>query len=170
GLRQARSRPSFHIGHYGSIFHNDIKSITWSDPPDATQTPSMSSAPSNQFHQRNIAGGYSFTPGTRLTVAGSHGRSTQNEAFLSDASLPLGLPASSADALIISTALDVKLTARPTRALNLGAEYRFDDQDNRTSVGRYAFYDDNPHPGHNPSAINAALVLAPGTMSSNVNI
>src|SRR6266513_1943930 len=105
GLRYASSRATFDIGYYGSIFHNNLKSITWSDPPDATQTPSMSSAPSNQFHQLNIAGGYSFTPGTRLTVAGSYGRSTQDEAFLSDASLPLGPPASSADALIIITAL-----------------------------------------------------------------
>src|SRR6267143_2612159 len=170
GFRYASSRATFNIGYYGSIFHNNIKSITWNDPADSTQTPSMSSAPSNQFHQLNIAGGYSFTPGTRLTVAGSYGRSTQNEAFLSDASLPLGLPASSADALIISTALDVKLTARPTRALNLGAEYRFDDQDNRTNVGRFIFYDANLQPGPNPSAFNAALGLAPGTLRSTVNI
>jgi len=130
----------------------------------------MSSAPSNQFHQLNLAGGYSFTPGTRLTIAGSYGRSTQNEAFLSDASLPLGLPVTSPDALIISTALDVKLTARPTRRLNVAAEYRFDDQDNRTDVHRYIFYDTNLLPGANPSAFNAALGLAPGTLSSNVNI
>jgi len=170
GFRYASSRATFDIGYYGSIFHNNIKSIAWNDPADATQTPRMSSAPSNQFHQLNIAGGYSFTPGTRLTVAGSYGRSTQNEAFLSDASLPLGLSASSADALIISTALDVKLTVRPTRALNLGAEYRFDDRDNRTNVGRYVFYDVNMPPGPSPSAFNAALGLAPGTLSSNVNI
>jgi len=170
GLHYASTRATFDIGYYGSIFHNNVKSITWSDVPDPTQTPSMSSAPSNQFHQLNVAGGYSFTPGTRLTVAGSYGRSTQDEAFLSDASLPLGLPASSADALIISTALDVKLTARPTRSLSLGAEYRFDDQDNRTNVGRFIFYDANLQPGPNPSAFNAALGLAPGTLSSNVNI
>src|SRR5256885_12441318 len=40
--RYASSRATFDIGYYGSIFHNNIKSITWSDPPDPTQTPSMS--------------------------------------------------------------------------------------------------------------------------------
>src|SRR5204862_8172015 len=130
GFRYASSRATFDIGYYGSIFHNNVKSITWSDPPDPTQTPSMSSAPGNQFHQLNVAGGYSFTPGTRLTVAGSYGRSTQNEAFLSDASLPLVLPTSSSDALIISTALDVKIASRPRRDLNLEDEYllRYDYQ------------------------------------------
>src|SRR5205814_6349549 len=105
GFRYASSRASFDIGYYGSIFHNDIKSITWSDPPDATQTPSMSSAPSNQLHQLNSAVGYSFTPGMRLTFARSCGRSTQNEAVLSDASLPLTPLVFAYDSRIICNAM-----------------------------------------------------------------
>jgi MtrB/PioB family decaheme-associated outer membrane protein len=170
GFHYSGRRGFFDLGYYGSIFHNHVKSLTWDDPADRTRTATMSTAPSNQFHQLNLSGGYTLTPGTRLAVSGSYGRSTQDEAFLSDASLPLGPPASSADALIVSRVFDVKLTARPIRPLSMVAAYKFDDQDNRTNVEPFIFYDVNIPKGATASSFNSALGLPAGTLGSNVNI
>ncbi|TLY60674.1 MAG: MtrB/PioB family decaheme-associated outer membrane protein [Gammaproteobacteria bacterium] len=170
GFHYAADKGFLDVGYYGSMFLNRVKAITWDDPADRTRTATMSSAPSNQFHQVNLAGGYSVSPNTRLSVSGSYGRSTQNDPFLSDTSLPLGLPETSADALVVSRNLDVKLSARPTRAVRLLAAYKYDDHDNRTNVARFVFYDVNLAKGAAASSFNGALGLPAGTLSSNVNI
>jgi len=170
GFHYAAERGFFDIGYYSSMFLNRVKSITWDDPADRTRTATMSSAPSNQFHQVNLAGGYSVSRSTRLSLSGSYGRSTQNDPFLSDPSLPLGLPETSADALVVSRNVDIRLTARPARALSFVAAYKYDDHDNQTNVARFVFYDANLAKGAAASSFNSALGLPAGTLSSNVNI
>jgi len=97
--------------YYGSIFKNHVDSMTWQDINDLTKSATMSSAPSNQFHQFGLTGGYNFTPTTKLVMKASYARNTQNDAFL-DAStaangqLPAGLPRTS-----ISPALTNTMTA-----------------------------------------------------------
>jgi MtrB/PioB family decaheme-associated outer membrane protein len=170
GLEYTGKKFFLQAGYYGSIFKNNVTAMSWQDPNDPTLTPSMSSAPSNRFNQVNLVGGINFYPGTKLVADLSYGRSEQNEAFLRDASLPLGLPETSADALVVTKLASIKLTTRVTPKFGLFARYKYDDRDNQTPIATFAFYDTNLSKGATPSAFNAALGLPAGTLSSNVNI
>jgi predicted porin len=170
GLEYTRRKGFLQVGYYGSIFHNRIEGMSWQDPNDPTRTATISSAPSNQFHQVNLAGGYNFMPSLRLTGDMSYGCSRQNAGFLSDPSLPLGLPETSAHALVVTKSANVRLAARPLRKLSLLAHYKYDDRDNQTPVNTFVFYDVNIPKGAAASAFNSALGLAPNTLGSNVNI
>jgi MtrB/PioB family decaheme-associated outer membrane protein len=161
------------VAYYGSVFKNDISSVTWQDANDPTKTATMSSAPDNDFHQFILTGGYNFSPTTKLVLNGSYGRNTQNDAFVTagqNNQFPLGLPASSLNGLVVSTAFNAKLTAKPVKDLNVVAGYKYDDRDNRTSVNTYFFQDANETRATAASAFNAALGLAPNTLGSNINI
>jgi MtrB/PioB family decaheme-associated outer membrane protein len=161
------------IAYYGSIFRNDISSITWQDANDPTKAATISSAPSNDFHQFILTGGYNFSPTTKLVLNGSYARNTQNDAFVTNGQnnqFPLGLPASSLNGLVVSTAFNAKLTAKPVKNLNVVAGYKYDERDNRTSVNTYFFQDANEARAVAASAFNAALGLAPNTLGSNINI
>jgi hypothetical protein len=73
------------IGYYGSLFDNSTKSMNWQDPNSALGKPvfgTISTPPSNQFHEINFVGGYNFSPSTKLVVNGAYGRNSQNDAFL----------------------------------------------------------------------------------------
>jgi MtrB/PioB family decaheme-associated outer membrane protein len=173
GLRYSGKKGFLDIGYYASLFHNNVSSITWDDPANRgppVGTASFASAPDNQFHQINLSGGYDFSPGTRLAISGSYGRSSQDAPFLGYAAAPIGLPETSLDALIVSKVVDAKLTMRPLRKLNLVADYKYDDQANETNVATFVFYDVNILKGATASSFNAALGLPAGTLGSNVNI
>lgn len=161
------------IAYYGSVFKNDISSITWQDANDPTKTATMSSAPDNDFHQFILTGGYNFSPTTKLVLNGSYARNTQNDAFVTQGQnnqFPLGLPASSLNGLVVSTAFNAKLTAKPVKDLGVVAAYKYDDRDNRTSVNTYFFQDANEAKATAASAFNAALGLPANTLGSNINI
>ncbi len=170
GLEYTHRKFFVQAGYYGSIFKNNVSSMSWQDPNDPTKTATMSSAPSNRFNQFNLVGGMNFSPGTKLVADLSYARAEQNESFLRDDSMPLGLPEISANALVVTKLASIKLTTRVTPKLNLTARYKFDDHDNQTPVSRFVFYDANIVPGATSSTFNTALGLAPGTLSSNVNI
>ena len=132
------------IGYYGSFFSNHVNGMTWQNWAKLT-TPNfntMSSAPSNDFHQLNLTGGYDFSKTTRLVVDAAFGRSTQNDSFLTNATTPV-VPVSSANALVVSESLSLKLTGRPSANLQLAANYKYDERDNRTPVNTYQFSDNN---------------------------
>lgn len=131
--------------YYGSLFHNDIRSVSWQNWADPTKVATMSSAPSNQFHQFSLTGGYNFSPATKLVMNGSYGRSTQNDSFLTDASTPV-VPVSSLEGLVVTKAFNLKLTNRPSANLNLSAGYKYDDRDNRTPVNIYQYSDASATP------------------------
>jgi MtrB/PioB family decaheme-associated outer membrane protein len=134
--------------YYGSVFKNNISSVTWQDVNDLTKSATMSSAPSNEFHQLSLTGGYNFSKTTKLVVDGSYARNTQNDAFLNAATaqnnqLPLGLPVTSLDGLVVTKALDLKLTAKPMKDLNLTGAYKYNNRANQTPVNTYFFQDAN---------------------------
>ncbi len=161
------------VAYYGSVFRNDISSLTWQDANDPTKTATLSSAPSNSFHQILLTGGYNFSPTTKLVLNGSYGRNTQNDSFLTagqNNQFPLGLPVSSLNGKVVTTAFNAKLTAKPVKDLNLVAGYKYDNRDNQTPVNTYFFQDANEARATNASAFNAALGLAPNTLGSNINI
>lgn len=172
GINFTSKRGFFQAGYYGSLYRNHVKSVSWQDPSDLTvfSTQSSSSGPDNQFHQVNLVGGYNFSPSTRLVLNASYGRNTQNDAFIMDDQLPIGLPRASFDGEVVTTMVSAKFTARPLRDLNLAAAYRFDDRDNSSPVDTYVFYDINVPKGGTASSFNTALNLPAGTLASNVNI
>lgn len=155
--------------YYGSFFDNHVNSMSWQNWALPTATATMSSAPSNEFNQFGLTGGYNFSPTTKLVMNGSYARSTQNDKFLTDASTPL-VPRDSLNGLIVTKAFNMKLTAKPVQDLNLSGGYKYEDRDNRTPVNIYGFYDANePAAG----AINAGFQAAlgnPAGLGSNINI
>jgi len=161
------------VAYYGSVFKNDVPSMTWQDVNDTTKSATMSSAPSNDFHQILLTGGYNFSPTTKLVLFGSYGRNTQNDQFISTAQnnqLPLGLPTSSLNGKVADTAFNAKLTSKPLKGMNFVAAYKYDDRDNQTPVNTYFFQDANETRAAAASAFNAALGLPANTLGSNINI
>ena len=160
----------FTAAYYGSYFNNHVSSMTWENPFAPGTFATVSSAPSNEFNQFTLKGGYNFSPTTKLVMGGSYARATQNDGFLNDPTLPLGLPTSSLNGLVVSTQFNAKLTAKPVKDLNVALGYKYNNRDNQTPVNTYIFYDANEPPATTPSPFNAALGLAPGTLASNINI
>jgi len=158
------------FGYYGSFFKNHVDSMTWADVSNPTKSATMSSAPSNEFNQFSMTGGYHFSPNTKLVATASYARNTQNDTYLTDASLPLGVPVDSLDGLVVTTTFDARLTSRPSEAWNLNFDYKYDNHDNQTDVNTYMFYDAGEERSASASAFNATLGLPPNTLGSNINI
>lgn len=150
------------VGYYGSFFTNYVDSMSWQNWGKLT-TPNintMSSAPNNDFHQLNLTGGYDFSRNTRLVIDAALGRSTQNDSFLTNATTPV-VPVTSANALVDSKTLSLKLTGRPISNLQLAAVYKYDARENQTAVNTYQFSDNN-------QAV-APLAPMPGLLAQNAN-
>lgn len=161
-----RSEKSFFTAeYYGSVFSNDIKSVTWNDVSDPTKSATIAAAPSNQFHQINLSGGYNFTPSTKLVVDASTARNTQDEAFVTagqNAQFPLGLPVNSLGGLVVTNAFSAKLTSKTSQDLSLAANYKYENRDNQTPVQTYFFQDAN----ETKSGVNAFIA----GQGSNLNM
>jgi MtrB/PioB family decaheme-associated outer membrane protein len=172
-LNYTGEKAFFQVAYYGSVFHNDIQSVTWQDANDPTKTATMASAPSNDFHQILLTGGYNFSPSTKLVLNASYGRNTQDEQFVTlgqNNQLPLGVPRSSLDGLVVTKAFNARLTSRPVKGLNVVAAYKYDDRDNQSPISTYFFQDANEARAAAASAFNAALGLPANTLGSNINI
>jgi MtrB/PioB family decaheme-associated outer membrane protein len=172
-LNYTGEKAFFQVAYYGSVFHNDIQSVTWHDANDPTKTATMASAPSNDFHQILLTGGYNFSPSTKLVLNASYGRNTQDEQFVTlgqNNQLPLGVPRSSLDGLVVTKAFNARLTSRPVKGLNVVAAYKYDDRDNKSPISTYFFQDANEARAAAASAFNAARGLPANTLGSNINI
>jgi MtrB/PioB family decaheme-associated outer membrane protein len=169
-LNYTADKSFMQMGYYGSIYNNHVDSMTWQDVNDPTKSATMSSAPSNEFHQFNLTGGYHFSPLTKLVVNGSYARNTQNDTFLVSPQLPLGTPVNSLNGLVVTEAFNAKLTSQPMKGLNVNVGYKFDDHDNRTPVNTYIFQDANEAPSSTASPFNSVLGLPANTLANNINI
>src|SRR5450756_1230532 len=131
-------------GYYGSFFKNNVPFMSWQNwatGPTGTGTlNTISSTPGNQFNQFSVTGGINLSSTTKLVATGSYARNAQNDAFLTDATTVV-VPVTSLNGLVVTTAFNVKLTARPAKSLSLIAAYKFDDRDNRTPVRIYQYAD-----------------------------
>jgi len=132
----------FSIGYYGSFYRNNINLWTVENPGAnnavMNNVARLQGAPDNQMNQLNIAGRYNFTPSTKLTIAGSYARLTQNEQFIdSPAGSTWVIPVSSADAKVINTYFQAKLSSRWSKELNTNATYKYEDRDNKTPVNTF---------------------------------
>lgn len=156
--------------YYGSYYTNHVSSMTWEDPFAPGTFATMGSAPSNDFNQVTLKGGYNFSPTTKLVMGASYARNTQNEAYVPDPGNSVIVPVSSLNGLVVSEQFTARLTSRPVKDLNLTLGYKYNDRDNKTPVNTYAFYDANEPPATTASPFNAVLGLAPGALASNINI
>ena len=95
----------FQVAYYGSIFKNNVQSLTWQDVNDLDQVGHDGQRPGQRVPPDRLTGGYKFSPTTKLVANGSMARGTQNETFLTGAQnnqLPLGVPAQSLNGLVVS--------------------------------------------------------------------
>ena len=153
-------------GYYGSFFDNHVNTISWQNWADPTKSATISSAPSNEFNQFSLTGGYNFTPSTKLVMNGSYARSTQNQAFFTDASTPV-MSRTSLDGLVVTKAFNMKLTAKPVQDLNVSGGYKFEDRDNQTPVSIFGYYDANEQ---GASTLNTYFKTALATLTGlNLN-
>jgi len=149
------------------VFDNHVKFMQWENWQKPGTSATISSAPSNDFHQFSLTGGYNFTPTTKLVMNGSYARNTQNDSYV--AYPDAFVPASSLDALIVTKAFNAKLTAKPLDDLKVAAAYKYDDRDNRTPVNMYGFNDANEVAGGATDAnFRAALTAAYPSLASTI--
>lgn len=154
-LAYRNERANFALAYYGSVFKNDIESLTFQNAfqtplpnpsfvtPGAPAAGRLGAAPDNQFHQLNLSGGYAISRAARLVATASYGRATQNQAFLpSDLASTYPLPRSSLDGLVVNKAASLKLTVKAMSGLNLAANLKYDDRDNRTPIATYQMFND----------------------------
>lgn len=166
GLKYHADKLTVQGAYYGSVFTNNVPSMTWSNWASPGNAQTMSSAPANQFHQFGLTGAYTFSPTTRLVANGSYARTTQNDTFLTATYTPL-VPVNSLSGLVVSKALNLKLTSRPMKDLSLNATYKLDDRDNRTAVNTYGFYD----AGEAAAGTSPFAALYPGlALGANSNL
>jgi MtrB/PioB family decaheme-associated outer membrane protein len=164
--------------YFASIFRDGYDRLSWNSPisqgavgnlqtaacgvgaTSATcyYTGAMSTAPSNNFHQLNLSGGYAFSSATKLTGGYFYGRNTQNDNFITGQPEIGALPQTSLNGLVITKHADLKLSHQATKDLALSASYKFSERDNRTSSNMYTY-----------AAINSATVddVAPNAPYSN---
>ncbi len=129
----------FSVGYYGSIYKNDTNLWTvenaGANNAVLNNVARLTGTPDNEMHQFLFSGGYKFSPTTRLTIAGSQSRLTQNESFIDN---PAGstwvVPSNSPNARVIHSFFLVKLVSNPIPNLGINAAYRYEDRDNRTPV------------------------------------
>ena len=137
------------VAGHGSFFENERESVTWQNPfgpvggqaaeagfPDGLGRTALE--PDNRHYQIRVFGAYSFVPGaTRVSANLTYGRMEQDADFLPftvNAALdaPVPLPRTDLDGRIDTTLIDVRVSSRPARRLNLAASFRYDDRDNET--------------------------------------
>ena len=127
--------------YFGSFFHEGYDRInfqTFAGSGSVNQI--MSTAPSNDFHQLNVRGGYDFSSATKLAGGLSYARNTQNDAFVADAySMVAAAPQASLNGLVNTTHADLKLTNRTTKDLVLSADMKYDERNDKTASNFYRF-------------------------------
>jgi MtrB/PioB family decaheme-associated outer membrane protein len=128
--------------YFGSFFRDNNNGVTFDTWQTATATQTMSTAPSNDFHQLNLNGGYAFSARTKLAGGLSYGRNTQNTSYAYDtavAQMVTPSPTSSLGGYVATKHADLKLTDQTTKDLALSAGIKYDDRDNRTASNIYNF-------------------------------
>ena len=136
--------------YFGSFFKDSYSSVgfsTWyaSTAGQANSTQQLSTAPSNNFQQLNLNGGYDLASKTKLVGNFSYGINTQDAAFVQPlagaglGSMIQNAPASSLNGLVYTTHADLKITDQSVKDLSVSALYRYDERNNQTQSNMYNF-------------------------------
>lgn len=129
--------------YHGSLFREGYDRVRFQSYAGAITDQTMSTMPSNQFHQFSLAGGYTLAPKTKVVGSVSYARNTQNDAYVVDpimyvpGSTATGNKLSSLNGLVVNTHADLKMTDRSVKDLTLTAGLRYDERDNRTPSNIY---------------------------------
>lgn len=129
--------------YHGSLFREGYDRVRFQSYAGAVTDQTMSTMPSNQFHQFSLAGGYALAPKTKVVGSLSYARNTQNDSYVVDpimyvpGSTAAGNKLSSLNGLVVNTHADVKLTDRSVKDLTLTAGFRYDERNNRTPSNIY---------------------------------
>lgn len=126
--------------YFGSFFREQSDRVNFQTFAGASTLQTMSTPPSNNFHQLNLAGGYAFSPATKLAGSLSYGRNTQSDAFAFDPAMMVTQPPrTSFDGRVVTTHADARLTNQTTRSLVLSAGFKWDERNNRSPSNIYNF-------------------------------
>jgi MtrB/PioB family decaheme-associated outer membrane protein len=154
GLNWVGEKAYMSASYYGSLFRDEYNSLTFNNPfvkntvangatgsaPTSFPTDTMSTMPTNAFHQVNLTGGYALAQATKLVGGLSYGRNTQNDTYSNSGLVPIGtLPQNSLNGLVVTTHADMKLTNQTTRNLVLSGGLKYNQRDNRTASSSYQF-------------------------------
>src|SRR5450830_97276 len=175
------------VGYYGSLFRDNNNGLTFPNIYAAGGTlgttgasahqgttgtafpiNTLSTMPSNDFHQINLTGGSTLTPSTKLAGGFSYGRNTQDESYpfamlqvvpgvTGATASPMGggrPPQASLDGLVETTHADLKLTNQTSKDLTLSAGFKYNERDNKTASNIYNFIDLG---GKNRTAVNTPM-------------
>jgi MtrB/PioB family decaheme-associated outer membrane protein len=137
-----------------SHFTDSFSTVAFSNPFTSAAVPNgtplgtafpvneLSTMPGNDFTQLGANGGYNFTRTTRLVGGLSVGTMRQNQQYVNQNQMqPGGLPQNSLSGDVRTTHADLHLTDRSIQKLGLGAAFKYDERDNRTSSATYSFFD-----------------------------
>lgn len=139
-LNWASDKEHWTLSYFGSFFREGYDRVTFQTFAGANSIQTMSTPPSNDFHQLNLTGGYAFSAKMKLTGGLSYGRNTQSDAFVVDSFMMVTpAPQSSLDGLVVTSHADLKLTDQTIKDLALTAGIKYDKRDNRTASNLYKF-------------------------------
>ncbi len=119
---------------YSASFFKDgfsqVNWNTWAGASGVSNSQTMSTAPSNQFHQINLNGGYDFSAKTKLTGAFSFGRNMQSSASGYDSAMIVsGAPTPPGYKGVINNIhADLKVVDRTVQNLNMSMSYKYDSR------------------------------------------
>lgn len=169
GLAYKGARAFAQLGYYGSFFTNNVTAMSWQNWATAAGTMNtISSDPSNAFSQVSATAGYNFSAATKLIVGASYAHATQNDAFIMGPTAPI-VPGSSLNGLVVTSGVTAKLTARPTKKLNLLAAYKYDNRDNQTAIRIYQYSDDEEALAANANFPASGTKLLGAVIAQNAN-
>lgn len=126
--------------YFGSFFRDAYDRVTWTNFAGANATNTMTTAPSNNFHQLNLTGGYALAAKTKLVGGFSYARNTQNDSFVASGLSQTPMPVSSLNGMVKTTHANLKVTDRTIQNLDLSAGIKYDKRDNTTASNIYDFF------------------------------
>jgi MtrB/PioB family decaheme-associated outer membrane protein len=146
GLEYAGNRGQARLEFSGSDFDNGYNSVTWDSPfarGFGDEVSRSALAPDNKYHQLSLAGAFRFS--TRFRVSGKAyiGKAKQNVAFLPYSTNPrfddLELPRTSLNGKLDTSMYNLsgRMYLRLADGLDLTAQYKKDERDNKTPMDSY---------------------------------
>jgi MtrB/PioB family decaheme-associated outer membrane protein len=146
GLEYSGNRSHLRLEFIGSDFDNGYNSVTWDNPMALGWGDEVSRSalePDNKFYQFSLIGAFNFSPRFRISGKASIGNVKQNDAFLPYSINPafndLALPRESLDGEIDTSMFNLsgRVYIRLANRLDLTAQYKVNERDNKTPVDSY---------------------------------
>jgi len=146
GLAFNGKRGQVSLDFTGSEFNNGDSALTWDNPLAigfGDEVSRNALEPDNEYYQFSLSGAFRFSPRFRLSGKASIGSAEQNDAFLPYSINPahegLALPRSSLDGKLDTSFFNLsgRLYARLADRLDLTAQYKVRERDNRTPIDIY---------------------------------